>query len=229
MSADIRLTLGPVTFSSFEVPERIGFGGGQKLTVHQLPGGTRVVDAMGRDDAQVVWSGAFSGADAADRMRVLDALRVAGIALPLTWDAFFYTVIISQFQVEYTTPWWITYRMVCTVVQDEAAEVVAVATSLATSVMSDLAQAASYAEVSEAQEALGSAGATTRGTAQYAQAAGAVQASSGGIDAQIESVGAGLSSTDLAVTVSAAGTLAQLGVARGYVGRAGVNLANAST
>lgn len=229
MSADIRLTLGPVAFSSFEVPEKIGYGGGQKLAVHQLPGGARVVDAMGRDDAQVLWSGVFSGPDAADRMRVLDALRTAGIALPLSWDAFFYTVVIAEFKVEYATPWWIRYRLVCTVIQDEAAELVAAVVSLATSVTNDLMQAASYVDVSAAQGALGLPGATTRGTAQYAQAVGAVQSVGSGIDAQIASVGVGLSSPDLATAVSSAGTLAQLGLARGYVGRAAVNLANAST
>lgn len=229
MSAGIRLVLGPVGFGSFELPERIGFGGGQRVAVHQMPGGVRVVDAMGRDDARITWSGTFSGPDAADRMRLLDALRVAGAALPLSWDAFFYTVVITELAAEYSTPWWIPYRLTCTVVQDEAAAVVAAVASLATLVANDLAEAAVYTDVSGPQAALGAEGATTRGTAGYAAALGSAQGVSAGIEAQMDAAGVGLGSADLPTAVSSAGTLAQLSVARGYVARAGLNLANAST
>ena len=229
MTTDIRLTLGPVGFASFEVPERVGLGGRQGLAVHQLPGGVRVIDAMGRDDAQIVWSGVFSGPDAADRMRALDALRVAGAPLPLSWDAFFYTVVIAELQADYSTPWWVPYRLACTVVQDEAAAVAVPAIALGTALADDLAQAATYVDVSAAQAALGADGATTRGAAGYAAAVGALQQTADGIDVQIASAGAGLGAADLPSIVSSAGTLAQLGAAQGYVRRAEVNLANAST
>ena len=39
------LLLGPVLFQDFELPERISWGGKQRLTVHRLPGGTRVTVA----------------------------------------------------------------------------------------------------------------------------------------------------------------------------------------
>lgn len=45
------LTLGPVLFQDFEVPEKISVGGEHSLVVHKLVGRARVVDAMGRDDA----------------------------------------------------------------------------------------------------------------------------------------------------------------------------------
>ena len=64
--------LGPVVFRDFEVPERINLGGRQRLAVHMLPGGGRVVDAMGPDDAPIRWSGTFSGVDAAERVRMLE-------------------------------------------------------------------------------------------------------------------------------------------------------------
>ncbi len=229
MSAGIRLTLGPVCFTGFEVPEQVAFGGAQRLAVHELPGGARVVDAMGRQDAQITWSGAFSGPDAADRARVLDALRVAGLPLPLSWDAFFYTVVIAELRAEYSTPWWIPFRLTCTVVQDKAAELVAVVASLATSLAGDLAQAGAFTDVSVATTALGVDGATTPNTAGYAGATGALQQVRGGLDAQVDASGAGLGATDLASVVSSAGTLAQASAARDYVGRAQVNLANAGT
>lgn len=58
--SDIVLVLGPIAFADFEIPERIRFGGNQRLAVHQLPGGRRVVDALGRDDGEICWSGVFT-------------------------------------------------------------------------------------------------------------------------------------------------------------------------
>jgi hypothetical protein len=132
------LTLGPVTFSAFEVPEQVRFGGRQALAVHTLPGGGRVIDALGRDDADIIWSGVFSGSDAADRARLLDTLRAEGAMLTLSWDAFFYTVVIAQLDLEYRHSWWIPYRIVCTPVRDEAGAILQAGVSVATSVLSDL-------------------------------------------------------------------------------------------
>src|ERR1700759_4325505 len=95
------LLLGSVTFQDFELPPRIVFGGAQRLAIHRLPGGARVIDAMGRDDGEISWSGAFSGADAADRARQLDLVRAQGAVLPLAWDAFAYLVVIARFAADY--------------------------------------------------------------------------------------------------------------------------------
>ena len=62
--ADVTLLLGPVAFQDFEVPCGVNFGGRQRLALHRLPGGSRVIDALGRDDAQISFSGIFSGSDA---------------------------------------------------------------------------------------------------------------------------------------------------------------------
>ena len=117
---DIVLALGPVTFQDFEVPSGINFGGAQRLAVHRLPGGARIIDAMGRDDAQITFSGVFSGPNASWRARSLDELRSAGAVLPITWDAFFLSVIISDFQADYQNGWWIPYSITCIVLRDEA-------------------------------------------------------------------------------------------------------------
>src|SRR5690242_17085448 len=86
--SDIVLVLGPVAFSDFEVPERIRFGGAQRLTVHKLPGGARVIDALGPDDTELGWSGIFAGPDATERALLLDQLRVRGAVLPLkSWNS----------------------------------------------------------------------------------------------------------------------------------------------
>ena len=77
------LSLGDVLFADLEVPDHITFGGEQALTVHKLVGGTRIIDAMGRDDMPLEWSGWFMGAEALSRARYLETQRIAGTAVPL--------------------------------------------------------------------------------------------------------------------------------------------------
>lgn len=124
--------LGPVAFQGFEVPERITLGGRQRLAVHTLPGGVRVVDAMGPDDGELAWSGMISGIDAAARVRQLDGMRQAGQALPLGWDGWRFTVIISRFEADCANPWWVPYQISCTVLAEGDLAVVEALPALAT-------------------------------------------------------------------------------------------------
>ncbi|HTR16623.1 MAG TPA: hypothetical protein VMI52_06275 [Acetobacteraceae bacterium] len=221
---ETRLTLGPVMFSAFEVPEQVRFGGGQALAVHTLPGGGRVIDALGRDDADLVWSGVFSGADAGDRARLLDALRAEGAALTLSWDAFFYTVVIARLDLEYRHPWWIPYRIACTPVRDEAAAAVQALVSLADSVLGDVMAASGWCDVSGVVAALGADGATMPGSAAYAAALGSLGAAQAGVSAGIAAAEAGIGGNDLGGVIAASGSLAQMSAAQGFLGRAGMNL-----
>lgn len=110
--------LGPVAFQGFEVPERITLGGRQRVAVHVLPGGARVVDAMGADDRALAWSGVASGPRTAERVRQLDRLRREGLPLPLAWDGWRFTVVITEFEADSANPWWVPYRISCTVVSE---------------------------------------------------------------------------------------------------------------
>lgn len=223
------LLLGPVAFDGFEVPGRLGFGGAQRLAVHRLPGGGRVVDALGRDDADLGWSGVFAGPDAAERARMLDALRVAGGPLTLSWDAFLYTVVIARFEASYASPWWIPYRIVCTVLRDEASAVVQAAGALLDGVLADVGVAAGGVDVSAVQTALAVSGAAVAGSAAQAAALAALGSVQATVQADMDAAGAALmAAADLPSAAAAAGQLAQLADARGYVARAQVNLANAS-
>ncbi|MGI4809919.1 MAG: hypothetical protein ACRYF2_17620 [Janthinobacterium lividum] len=105
------LTLGDIVFSDFEVPEHFVVGGKQRLVIHSLPGGGRVVDAMGADDAPIRWSGVFSGQQAAERVRAIERLRRGGQRQTLTWDAWLYSVVVQEFQAEVTSSWWIPYQI----------------------------------------------------------------------------------------------------------------------
>lgn len=219
-----RLVLGPVVFRDFEVPERIAFGGTQKLAIHELPGGGRVIDVMGPQDADLTWSGVFSGADAAERVRQLDALRLLAAEVPLSWDVFAYTVIVERLEAEYTSPWWIPYHLTCKVVQNPVGSLIALGATLVGQVVSDLAVAATSGGLNAAQSAVAVPGMEVQGSAANLAAIGAISSGQQGIDTQMSAVGQTLEDGDLGNSVSACGTLAKLGVARGYIGRAATTL-----
>lgn len=115
----VNLTLGGVVFADFEIPERINFGGGQMLSVHKLPGGTRVIDAMGPDDEDIRWSGRFRGPSAEQRGFLLDFMRRSGQQVLLTWSLHRYQVVIREFKADFQQPYEIPYSIACTVVLDE--------------------------------------------------------------------------------------------------------------
>jgi hypothetical protein len=229
------LWLGPLTLRGFELPESIAWGGRQRLAVHRLPGGARVIDALGRDDAQITWSGVFAGTDAALRARLVDLVRADGSVWPLSWAGFFYSVVVSSFQADFARDNWIPYRIACTVLRDEAEAVVALAVSLGGDALADLAAADGFGAVdlSAPLGALSAGGAATPGTGAYGAAADALRGASGAIEGGLAQQGAVLvaaplgTAAGLAGATAAAGQLAGLAGARGYVGRAQANLAQA--
>jgi len=223
------LILGGFEFVGFEVTSEVSFGGAQKLAVHQLIGGTRVIDVMGRDDSDVTWSGIFSGSDAGDRARALDAMRVAGEPLSLTWDEFCYIVLIENLDMNFCNPWWIPYRIACKVVVDQAQGVLAYLPILSDAILGDLTSASAYYDVSGALAATSVSDSLNQGSANYTSASVALADASHSIDANIQAAQASLNSTNLTTLVSASGSLAQLCAARGYVERSINNLDGAGT
>jgi len=232
------LLLGPVLFQDFELPERISWGGKQRLTVHQLPGGTRVIDALGRDDREITWSGVFSGGGAGARARLIDLMRADGSVWPLTWEAFFYSVVIGGFDADFSHSNWIPYRITCTVLRDEAEAVVLAVASLTADAFSDLTSAGglgSGIDFSSPLNALAAPGATTLGSGAYGTALGSLSGASAQIDSSMTTQEGVLNTASpdtaagLTQATGSAGTLAALAGARGYVQRALGNLQNAST
>lgn len=120
---DTTLVLGDFEFARFEIPEQIGFGGDQKLVVHELVGGTRTVDAMGEVPRALEWSGFFVGASGLDRALYVDGLRKAGKSLSLTWSELSYTVVIQAFHCEFVRAYRLPYRITCEVVSDDTAPI----------------------------------------------------------------------------------------------------------
>jgi len=230
------VTLGPVRFRDFEIPERINFGGMQSLAIHRLAGGARVIDALGRDDADIFFAGIFSGPDATARARALDELRSLGAELPLGWGEFAYTVVIRFFQAEYRAANWVPFRIACAVLRDDAAAVPEAAAGLAASVRGDVSAAMGLgADLAGIAALLARPDAATRGTAGHATAsaglanacamlAGTIAARDAALAAARPDDAAGLNAA-----TDAMGVLAQLTAARAHAGRAAANLAAAET
>jgi hypothetical protein len=117
------LTLGPIFFSGFEVPDSLPWGGSHTLVVKKLVGGDRVIDAMGRDDEDLAWSGRFRGDAAETRAAELDYLRVQGQQLVLAWSSRRYLVVIRSFKADFRQFNEIPYSISCTVLQDLASPI----------------------------------------------------------------------------------------------------------
>lgn len=110
----------PFVFANTEIPEYIPFGGEQLLAVHQLIGGSRQVDAMGRSDMPLEWSGVFLGQAALGRARYLDYLRSQGSRCILNWSELSYLVLIQQLQFYFERFYQLPYQISCLVVADNA-------------------------------------------------------------------------------------------------------------
>ena len=221
------ILLGGVLLDGFEAPAGLRYGGAQALAVHQLPGGTRIIDAMGPDDGNIVWRGFLSGADATDRARHLDVMRTAGAQTSLSWNGACYNVVISQLDLVYCSAWWIQYAIACTVVTYVASSGTIRAAATVGQIVADLTAASAWTDVSVARDAMAATGATSIGTAANAAASNGISAASQIVQAGIVSADNGMSTTNTAILVTAAGRLAGLTAAGGYIGRAAINLANA--
>lgn len=125
--ADVTVTLGDITLTDLEVPERMPFGGEQMLVVHKLVGGAKVIDAMGRDEAPIEWSGWILGPDAVARAQSIDAM-VSGIPQTLTWSGFTYQVLVRSFNAQFERFYQIPYKIVCEVIANNTQPVTSSAT-----------------------------------------------------------------------------------------------------
>jgi len=187
------VTLGPVQLSGLALPTSIPIGGRQALTIHKLPGGARIIDAMGQDDAEIGWKGILDMQDASVTARTLDKLRRSGTEITLAWDVFSYQVIVSEFTCETRLIPPMNYSIRLTVVQDNTLVTGISPVSMALQVVGDLqngnpigALSAVSAgivgtSVTSATTAAGATNATTVGSAAYTTAVGAVNTAAAAI------------------------------------------------
>lgn len=183
--------LGDVVFSGMEVPASIAWGGQQQLVVHKFPGGARVIDAMGRDDAPLSWSGILDGFDRADRAFTLDQMRVSGACYRLSWGTHLYSVVVRAFRAE-DVAFQVRYTITCEVLRDETADDASTATPLLGAITDGISQALAIAEVVTDAVALGSAVVTdltsAQATLQPISAVAAGDANSASVQSAVASV-----------------------------------------
>lgn len=172
---DTQIKLGDFVFEAFEIPENIPFGGQQRLAVHQLVGGQRVVNAMGRDEMDLVWSGLFFGSAALVRATYLHSLRIAGKPLKLTWSQFNYTVVIANFTFNYERFYKIPYQITLKVVSDNTLPTPSfVPTGYDSAILGDMSAASVFGSlINDAglTSSLGSLGTAINAVSSFAKAA----------------------------------------------------------
>jgi len=105
-------------FTGFGIPQSISYGGQQKLAVHELAGGDRVVEALGRSERDLQWSGRFQGSGAEQEAHHLNYLRVLGKPLTLTWGEQKFKVYIADFVANYERSYQIPYTITLKVVDN---------------------------------------------------------------------------------------------------------------
>jgi hypothetical protein len=217
------IALGSVEFADFEVPAQVRFGGSQRLLVHALPSGGRVIDAFGPDEDDVRWSGVLSGAQASDRARLLDAMRTSGGVLPLRWGAFYAVVIVAELQLDFRNPWWIPYAITCKVTEPPPADDMPDLTDL---LLADVDAAAAFWSVGSLPQLLSASDVTAAGTPANAAAVLAFGNAQANVGAQIGTAESGMGSADLPAVIASSGSLAQLVAAQGFLSRASTNLSD---
>ncbi|MFN3886146.1 MAG: hypothetical protein ACK4MG_04235 [Aquabacterium sp.] len=209
-----KLKLGDFTFSGTEIPEAIVFGGQQALVVHRLVGGRRIIDAMGRDDAALDWSGVLFGSEALARARYLDWLRISGQQLDLSWSELSYRVVVRSFSARYQLANHIPYSISCEVVEQTSQPVRAAPPAGAdVAIQQDMAEASRLgAQIGDGplSQALASLDSAIKAVSSFA---GAAQSTIGSVVAPIQAVQARVQ-----VLVGAAGsTLANVTTLGGIV------------
>jgi hypothetical protein len=116
--ADV-LTLGGIAFTGYSPPDSMGAGGKHAMVVHKLPGGQRVIDTLGPDEADITWRGHFFADDALDTALALDAMRASGAVVPLIFAGQYRSVIVEQFTYNIRRlPVWVEYSITCMVYQN---------------------------------------------------------------------------------------------------------------
>jgi hypothetical protein len=234
------ITIGNLELDGFEIPEALRFGGRQRLAIHTLAGGKRVVERLGPDDDEVQFRGTFSGPNAEGRVRAFEELRISGEIVWLTWASFRRQVIVKRFAVDYANPSWIHYEISCVTarVSRLAPSNLALA---ALSLAADFARAMAMADalgisLSPLQSAVFLPNAFTAGTADQNAALAEIDGARHLASHQIEQQSGLLTSpipsgSDFTNTsqsyvsrVANAGSLAAASNIDGYIGRMGANL-----
>ena len=140
-----QVILGGFTLDGFAAPQVMVGGGRQAMAVHKLPGGSRVIDILGPDDADIPIAGQLYDNNAYTTCLALDALRASGVTVPLIWGGQFKMVIIEDFRfIVHRYPNWCDYSITCIVASNPAQGVLGgIISTVGSLIASDLSAAIS--------------------------------------------------------------------------------------
>jgi|HubBroStandDraft_1064217.scaffolds.fasta_scaffold06338_5 hypothetical protein len=107
------LMLGSFSFEGLEAPESILLKTKHRLVVHRLGSGSSSIDSLGEDTEVVSFRGIFTGTNATARSRMIEQIRSQGTPVNLTWNSKTLSVVIRDFELNYSSNQWITYKLSC--------------------------------------------------------------------------------------------------------------------
>lgn len=175
---DTVITLGDFTFENLEIPSEIIFGGEQSMKIHDLIGGSRIIDSMGGKESNIMWSGLMLGPDAMSRALDLDSMRVSGQPISLNVFSLSYQVVIQKFIFKTERYYQIKYDIDLAVIQNNNnATGLLGALGLTGSILSDFAAAnaiSSLAGFPSISDAMGTLGAQINAVPSFETAAPSV-------------------------------------------------------
>jgi hypothetical protein len=145
---DQTILLGDFVFDGWEVPEKITWGGAQRVNVHKMIGGERVIDSMGPDNADISWSGIFLSPDASLRADQLDQMRKNGELLDLVFAGRYYSVVISSFQADQRMLSYVPYNITLAVQRDQSIATFPFVDDAIAAVLGDVIAALSFVDAS---------------------------------------------------------------------------------
>ena len=146
-------TSGTFEFLDFEIPERIVIPGRQKVAIHQMIGGKRLIDVLGVEYDPITWSGIFTGSTTKSRVSLLMAMRDAGQKLTLTLDNYSFDVVITDFNPTYEFAYRQPYSISLAVIKrnDEPLSVDALTGALNALINSDIGKAVGLSNIIDIQ------------------------------------------------------------------------------
>lgn len=107
----LAMTIGSVTLSSFEVPQRLeDLGGFVALEVHDFPGGIRTIQTFGAFPGILRWKGMMMGTFAMPRITTLDQIRLSQQPVTLSYGPKAFIGILGKLRIRARTQWFVEYE-----------------------------------------------------------------------------------------------------------------------
>ena len=146
IARSLPVVLGPLDLTGLEVPDAFDRSGTMQPMVHRLIGGGRIVQLLGQDPGRRRLQGYFTGPDATERAQLLEALRDAGLRVPLAIGVWQEIVVVTSVVLRYAARGGVVqYLLEAEPLPGGAVGLVATAAAILASAGAQIASAATYA------------------------------------------------------------------------------------